>query len=365
MHNCFINEKVYRTIILVYIATAFWLSYFTPLTPSEANIFYSHENYITNLIVKFASSFTDNKFIIRVPFLILSILSLILYSQIVKRYFDSEQYRYLSIVLFILTPGVLVSFIIVNYATVAIFLILLFIYAEQRKNIILEIIALVLLLGTNTAQFAVYIGVLFYAYRKKDWLLFIVSFLLLIFSVILAKYPIDGIPKGHLLQLFGIYGTVLSPFYFIFLLYALYRVGVKGKRDILWHIALSALFLSIILSIRQKIIVTDFTPYLVIAAPLAVEVYKNSVSIRLKLFKRNYIRLCKIIFTVLLLETLLIVFNYPIYIISDKKLQIVNKNIYKIEKLANKLKKSNINCLKDIKHREINLYKYYGVTLCK
>jgi len=47
-------------------------------------------------------------------------------------------------------------------------------------------------------------------------------------------------------------------------------------------------YISIALSIRQKIVVTDFTPFIVVSAPLVIMVFKKSVSIRLPIFRRKY-----------------------------------------------------------------------------
>jgi len=364
MSECFLSKRIYIFFLYLYIAVAFWLLYFTPLTPSEANILFSNENHITNFIIFFIEKFTNNKIALRLPFFIISLLSFKLYIDIAKSYFKNKSFLYLSIIIYLIIPGTFISFIIINYATVAIFLILLFIYSYHKKNIIIESVALMLLIVTNTAQFAVFIGVALYTFRKKEWYLFGISIFLIILSSIEATYAIDGIPRGHLTNLFGVYGAVLSPFYFIYLIYALYYIGIKSQKDIMWYIVVAVFIMSLLLSIRQKINVTDFTPYLVIAVPLAVKVFEKSISIRLKEFRNFYFKVCTIIVIVLLLETLLIVFNYPIYILSDKKIQIANKNIYKIEKSVKKLEKNAQKCLKFIKSREKNLYKYYGITVC-
>jgi len=364
MNSCKIDNRKFLYIISIYFATAIWILTVIPFTPQEADVLYSKHNFLSTYLVHLVSLLSKNPTVLRVPFFILSILSLYLFNEILKEYFKDYQYRYLSLLIYSLIPGVFLSFVIVNYATITIFLTLLFIYAYNKENKLIQSIVLVLLLFTNTAQFAFYLALILYSFRKKDWFLASLSTTLFILTSVIDSYPIEGIPKGHLIALFGIYGVTLSPLLFIIIIYSLYRVAIKGNKDLIWYIAMTLFTISLLLSIRQKIKVIDFTPYIVISVPIAVNVFRNSIAIRLKKFRKFYIKVCISVLIVLLLETLLIVLNYPIYKYTGKQLYLIDKNIYNIHNSVEKMKQNGIKCLNIIKKRDLNLYRYYNFPTC-
>jgi len=264
--------------------------------------------------------------------------------------------------IYILIPGVFVSTIVINWATIPIFLSLLFVVATIKENKLVQAIALVLLFFTHTALFVFYIAIFLYSYKRKIIWLMILSLILFILSTYFQKYDLGGVPKGHLLQLLGIYAVTLSPFFFIALVYSLYRVGKDKQADILWYISTTAFIVSLLLSIRQKILVIDFTPFIVIATPLSVKVFKNSLAIRLKEFRSKYYLLCKIVIFVLLLETLVVALNYPIYRYFSKKIYFIDTSIYKISDIV---KNGSKKCVKNINNHNKNLYLFYNIKECK
>ena len=365
MNSCKIDNRTFLYILLIYFATAVWLLTTTPFTPQEADVLYNKHNFLSTNLVNLVSQLSNNPTLLRAPFFIISTLSLYLFNEILKEYFNDSQYRYLSLMIYVLIPGVFLSFVIVNYATITIFLTLLFIYAYKKENKFIQTVVLVLLLFTNTAQFAFYLALILYSFRQKDWFLASISTTLFILTSVIESYPIDGIPKGHLMALFGIYGVTLSPLLFITIIYSLYRVAVKGDKDLIWYITMTVFVISLLLSIRQKIKVIDFTPYIVIAVPIVVNIFRNSISIRLEQFRNFYIKVCISVLFVLLLETLLIVLNYPIYKYTGKQLYLIDKNIYNIHNSVEKMKQNGINCLKYIKKRDLNLYRYYNISSCQ
>jgi len=361
MNFCKIDKKNFNIFIAFYLLATLSLIIYTPLTISEANLIYSSDITISNIIVKFLFKFSHENYILRLPFFLISILSIFLLYQY-SRDILNKQEKYFSIFLYLATPGVFVSNIIINRATVPIFLSLLFIVAIKKRYRVLQVVSLVLLFFTHTALFVFYLAIFLYAYQKKDSLLFIVSFILLLISIILEKYTIGGLPRGHLVQLFGIYAVIFSPFYFLALVYSLYRLAKDRIYDVLWYIVVVSFIISLILSIRQKILITDFTPFMVFASPLIVKVFQNSLSVRLPEFRKKYYILCKIVVIVLLLETLFVAFSYPIYKYTGKKPYIIDTTIYKLEKIAQKNHKK---CINNISTKYTNLYKYYKLKICK
>jgi hypothetical protein len=245
-----------------------------------------------------------------------------------------EEFLYLALFIFLITPGFFVSTIIVNYATISIFLALLLVYSFLKENNILTITILVLLFFTKSAHFSIYIAISIYSFLNSRWRLFSLSIILLILSLINANYPINGIPKGHLQTLLGTYAVTFSPFYFLSIIYILYRGWLDKSKNIVWYIAFVAFSISLLLSIRQKVNVTDFTPFLIPITPLVIYSFQKALLIRLPSFRKNYYRLCKIVVIVLLLETFLIAIDYSVYKLINRDLKIIDKSIYKTKILT-------------------------------
>ena len=301
----------------------------------------------------------------RLPFFILSIFSLFIYMHILEKYFKKDDIYYnLALLIYILIPGITLSFVLINYATIPIFLTLLIIYANDRENNLLLVIASVLLLFTHSAQFVVYLALAIYGYNKKKWWMVLLGVAFLLLASIVSTYDIDGIPKGHLMQLVGIYAAIFSPILFLVVVYSIYRTAIKGKRDLLWYIVFSAFAISILLSIRQAIKITDFAPFVVISIPLVVAAFKDSLAIRLREYRQFYYYICNIVLIVLLLETSMIFLHYPLYKFTPFKELLLDSSLYEIPKKVKELKAKGKVCKDEINSHNITLYKYYGIKKC-
>ncbi len=195
-------------------------------------------------------------------------------------------------------------------------------------------------------------------------MLILLTVLLFIIIAVEAKYGVDGVPKGHLVELIGIYAAIFSPLLFITIIYSLYKVSIDKDRDLVWYISLVAFVVSLILSIRQKIKVTDFAPYLTIVLPLVIVSFRSSIVVRLPQFRKNYYTICKIVLVVLLLETLIITFHYPLYKLYPSSSLLLDSRIYEVKDIANSLNSTNNKCKDEIGSREKNLYLYYGIKKC-
>jgi hypothetical protein len=322
---CTPDKRLFSIFLLLYLLLSIYLIYTIPFSRVEEDIL-SGGAKLTELLISNIYTLYPSKVAIRIPFLLISLLSIALILEISKIYLEREEYYLLATLIFIYTPGFFVSSILVNSATIPIFLTLILIYGYLKGSNILKVISLVLLFFTESAQVSIYIAVVAISISKREWFLLVLALTLFLLKSI---YLIEGVPKGHLKTLLGIYAVSLSPFYFLAILYSVYRVSRYEDKPIIWYITLSAVTLSIALSIRQKIVVTDFTPFIVVSAPLVIMVFKKSVSIRLPIFRRKYYILCKTVLSVLLLETSLIALDYPIYSIFKKDINIIDKRIYK------------------------------------
>ncbi len=355
-----ISKKNFFLFVSFYFAIALLLLIFTPITHKEAFFLYTHKFSLTTFVVQKIYTMTHSLIAIRLPFFIASSLSIIFFFKLAKIYIQKEEFVYLSALVFLLTPGFFVSFIVANYASITIFLLLLTLYLIEKDSKFLMLFPLMLLFFSSTAQFAFFSALFFYAFFHKKIFLAIVSFLLFGISLFFDRYEIGGIPRGHLAELFAVYAVIFSPFYLLALIYALYRFLVKERKNLIWYVTFNAFVFSLLLSIRQKISVTDFSVYMVIGAILVVMVFQKSIQIRLPQFRAIYKRVCQVIIVFLFLETFLIALNYPIYKISNHKIAVIDSSIYTIYKMAKEKK-----CIKKFQKRHENLYRYYHLQKCK
>ena len=364
--ECNFSNKFRNIFLFLYVALIATLLFLTPFSQTEANILYSQNITIESFIVQKIYKYFHTYWSMRLPFFILSLLSIAIYMRIIEVYFKKESIYYnLALLVYLLIPGVTLSFILVNYATVPIFLTLLILYANIRGNRLLLIITSVLLLFTHSAQFVVYLALAFYGYKKKEWWLFLLGIAFVLLASVVSTYDIDGVPKGHLTQIIGIYAAIFSPILFLVVVYSIYRRAIKGSFDLLWYIVATSFIVSILLSIRQAIKITDFAPFVVLAIPIVVTIYRDSLVIRLPEFRRFYYILCKTVLTVLLLETSLIFLHYPLYKYTHFKEILLDSSMYEIPKIVKKLKQKGKVCKDEIDNHDLTLYHYYGIQRCK
>ena len=175
-------------------------------------------------------------------------------------------------------------------------------------------------------------------------------------------FNIGGHPKGYFLDTFTIYASIFSPIIFLYFFYTIYRVSIKDEKDLYWYIAVTSLFLSFIFSLRQRIDIADFAPYVVIAVPLMVKTFLHSYRIRLKEFRFKHKVFANIMLTILVLNTIILLFNKPLYAFLNKPSTHFAYKFHIVDDLAKELKLMDI---KNVHSDDKNLQKrldYYGVT---
>ena len=162
---------------------------------------------------------------------------------------------------------------------------------------------MLLLFFIHEASVIFFVALFLYAIRVKDKRLGIAAMAFLLAFIYLAKgIVIGGRPSGHFIDIFGLYATVFSPFVFLYFFYAMYRVLLQEKKTLLWYIAFTALAFSLLLSIRQKIHITDFAPYVMIAVLLMLQAYFHSLRVRLPMFQKVYKNAFRFVIATLLLN---------------------------------------------------------------
>ena len=358
------NDRLFRTFWIFYALMLGVLILSTPITPNEAELFYrfkgSPEIWIARAL---HGVFPDTVGLRLLPYL-LGLANLWLFYSLLKDYFDRVEDRRFTLVLFALLPGVVVSNVLLNDAIFALTLTLLFLHAYRLNITWLQIGSLLLLLSTDTAVFSLYLAIGLYAWKKKQRSLALFSLILMAAALAFGLFDVGGRPRGHLPELFGIYAALFSPLFFVYYFYALYRTALEGPRDIYWTIAFTALVISILLSIRQQILIVDFSPYLLVGTMIPVAVYLRSLRVRMRRFQRGYRVAGAVVLVTLLLSTMSVVFHRPIYELLGKPRKFFVAPAYIYRDLAKELQDEGRKCVEGVKNRYEPLMRYYGFEPC-
>jgi hypothetical protein len=335
------------------------------MAPSEAKIFY--EGGVTP--ASFAAHLLHGLFPgtagLRLFSLGLGIIDFFLFSILLDDYFERPEDRRFSLVVFLLLPGVIASTVLLNDAIFALNSVLMFLVGYRRGILPLQIIGMVLLLPTDTAAFAFYLAVAWYSYRNRQRTLMLAAIGMTVVAMVAGHYDFSGKPRGHFLELLGVYAALFSPLFFIYYFYALYRVALEGPRDLYWTIGFVSLVLSLILSIRQQILIVDFSPYLLVATMIPIAVYFRSLRVRMRRFQRPYRLLGAMVTSTIFLSAALVFAHRPLYRMLGNPHGFFAAPLYEPYDMAVRLRMENKNCHPVVKKRYESILRFYGFTPCR
>ena len=219
----------------------------------------------------------------------------------------------------------------------------------------------ILALFIDNAFAILYLSIFFYSIfnRKKDFL----WFSLVLFGISMYMYGFDtgGKPKGYFLDTLGVYSAIFSLFIFLYFIYTIYRILIKEDKNILWYISFTAFLLSLLLSLRQKIIIEDFAPFVVVAVPLLVRVFFNSYRVRLPQHRKYHNISFLIVLFSLIINLLLSYFNKPLYTFLKEPHKHFAYKYHVVKELAEVLKEKNITNIQTDDARLALRLKFYGI----
>jgi len=351
-------------ISVLYVCAVLYLAITTPISPHEAKIFYTSDDLVSTLM-HWGDSALGGFFGLRIFFVLLGFVSIGLFYTLSKRHFAKRQDAYMATAIFMFLPGILTATILVNVAILVLPLVLLFVLMYERGSFWSLPFIMLALFFIHEASIIFFVALLIYGLVHKDKKLSILASAFLLAFVYFAKgIEIGGRPSGHFVEIFGLYASVFSPLLFLYFFYAMYRILLRGKKTLLWYISFTALAFSLLLSIRQRIYITDFAPYVTISIIVMLEVFNNSVRVRLPEFQKRYKRGFYTVIAVLGLSAALIIFHKVTYQLSPDPQKHFAKRIYKPYYLAQKLKEDEIPCVKHSRGRERYQLRYYGIPHC-
>lgn len=348
----------------LFIISILYLSITTPITPHEAKIFYTYDN-ILSKIMHLGNLLIGGIFGSRLLFVIVAIVTVIIFYLVQLQYFLNKNDAALSTILFMLLPGVLTASTLVNIAILVLPIVLLFTLFHY-KNIFWPLPVLMgLLFYIHEASIIFFIAVTIFSFVKKDLKLGTVSILFLtLFIYASSGIEIHGRPNGYFVDIFGLYATIFSPLVFLYFFYSMYRIFIKEEKNLIWYIAFTALIVSLLLSLRQKIVITDFAPYMLIAIGLMLSTFNRSMRIRLIEHRVHYKFMFIVLLISLLFSSVMIVFHKQVYYSWNIKDKHFAKKIYIPYEKAQSLKKSGINCYDTDNLREHYQLKFYKLEYC-
>ncbi|MDH5465554.1 MAG: hypothetical protein OEW60_07955, partial [Thiovulaceae bacterium] len=236
----------------------------------------------------FTTLFGQNDMAIRTLMILIHLATIYLYYQISKPYFSKEKDRHLNVFIFILLPGVVSSALIVH-ATGLVFLSLLFFLWIYQKSEKIAWLLLPLYFFLDPAFFILFLALFLQSLRQKRYYFALIAFLFMITSFYFFGFKTQLTPENFFLNTFAVLSIVFSPILFFYFIYALFRIGVKGKPDFIWMVSLSAMVVALGLSFRQKIPIEQFAPFIVVLLPLMLKQFLHTLRLRIKKLRKVHL----------------------------------------------------------------------------
>ncbi len=337
------RERLY--LILILLLSGGMLTYGTQtlsISADEADIFFSQTNIAHYLALYSTEWFGKSDFTLRLPFILLHLASMVLLYKIGKIFLKKRFDRILSIAIYAFLPGVNSVALLVNNSVVVIFITLLFTYLYLLEYKIASHAVLILSLFIDNSFAIFYIALFVYALANRKIDLLLLTLILFGASMYLYGFDTGGKPKGYFVDTLGIYAAVFSPLLFLYFIYAMYRILIKEEKNLLWYISFFSLVVSLILSLRQKLLLEDFAPFVVLAIPLMIKVFFNSYRVRLPAFRKLHTLFFAIVLSSLFLNTLASYLHQPLYTLMDEPTKHFAVKYHVAKELAEELKAKGI-----------------------
>ena len=363
------SRKYFFLFLVIYTIAAVYLASTTPVSPHEVKLFFAYDS-IVSMLMHGGKAIVDESVFgpflgIRLFFLLIGFISIFLYYRMSWIYLDREEDRHTATVIYMLLPGIITALALANISILVIPLVLLFLLAYDRGWLWAQALLMFLLFMLHDASVIFFIAIFIYSLIRKEIPLVILSgfFLMLIF-VTLQGVEIRGKPSGYFADLFGLYAALFSPLLFIYFFYTMYRILLREEKNILWYISSIALLASLVLSVRQRIILTDFAPYVVISVVLMLDTYYKSLRIRLPEYRGFYRGGFAVVILVLVMSSLTIVFHKAFFSLMTHPEKHFAARLYEPYWLAEKLKKQKLECYDTFDGRVASQLRFYGIESC-
>lgn len=299
----------------------------------------------------------QNDFALRLPLLILHLVSCLLLYFLALKTAKKQADALLSLLLFMLLPATLASALIVHPASlmIALSLGILCAYEYEKKWLFYALLSLAFFV--EQSFFILYLALFIYGFYKKDFFMLSFNLALLALNFYLYGYEGSGKPKSYFLETLGVFAACFSPLVFAYFFYVIYRLFSAPKKPLLYFIITTTFIFCLLLSLRQRLHLEDFLPFCVISTPLLISTLMHSYRVRMPNLRLFYNILIQASLVFLLLCYLALIFNPLLYHFSPKNFA---QNYHFAKELAFELKKRGIKALRTDENMQIRL-KFYGI----
>jgi len=301
-------------LLLLHVGLLLWVAATLPIGPHEAKIFFTQQTPVARLMQLGYHLFPQTPFLnIRAPFLVLHLVNLFLFYRLSKLLLKDEVQLYTAFVTFLLLPGIVSSAVLATSTgmILAVYQAFLILYLQKKRWAAYALLPLFLLIDKSCVIF--YFALLTYALWGRHSRLLLLSATLFAVAVSLYGINMHGKPVNYFVDTVALYAAIFSPLLFLYFFYAMYRILLKGEKNIIWHISFVVLLLSLVISLRQRIPIEDFAPYVIVAIPLMVQLFFRSFRVRLPQFRTRYLYAVVLVYAVLVLNTLILFFHRPLF----------------------------------------------------
>ena len=350
-------------VLPLYILTLLWVAWDLPIGPSEAKSYYAGHDLVSFLMHLGEKLFTDIGFLdIRLPFLTIHLLNLYLFYRLSSIILKDEVCIFISVLIYLFLPGIVSSAVLASSTglVLALYQLFLLLWLKERRLMAMGLLPIFLLVDRSSV--VLYFVLLLYAlfHRQKRFL----GLMALLLSIALWKYgfSIQGKPKNYFADTIGLYAAIFSPFLFLYFFYSMYRILLKGEKNIIWFVSFTVMIVSLLFSMRQRIPIQDFAPYVVVAVPLMVRLFFQTYRVRLPQFRWRYQYLAFAVFGVLFLNTAALLFHKPFFLLMKDPEKHFAAPFYFPYWCAKRLQDAGIKSINTGKKELSYQFRYYGIT---
>ncbi|TLD80670.1 hypothetical protein LS70_008860 [Helicobacter sp. MIT 11-5569] len=304
--------------------------------------------------------FGQNDFALRLPFLLLHFCNASLMFYLSKGFLKRPSDAIFATLLFCLLPGVnAVALLVSNAGIVIFFTLLLCIFVQKYEKIPFW---LLIVLAFIDASFALlFLALIFYAIARKETKLILIYLILFALNMYCFGLEIGGHPKGYFLDTNGHLMLIFSPLLYLYFLYMLYRYFNAKTKPLMWYISLCALMFIWLLSLRQRVQIELFAPFLLLGIPLMVSLYFSGLRVRLPQFRARYRIPFLATFIVLLAVSATLFLSKPLFVFLPQANEHFAYRHFIAKELAQALESKGIKSIKtDAKMQE--RLKFYGIS---
>jgi 4-amino-4-deoxy-L-arabinose transferase-like glycosyltransferase len=335
------------------------------LTYHGAKLLYAYEpSSMTRIIQTSIALFGQNDIALRLPMIIMNLLSALLLYAIAGRYAKHERERVWLVGIFLLLPGIISASLLVDNAALITLGLFAYLFLQQRYGRGADLM-LPLLAWVDAAFMLLFLGLALHAYKERAYRT--AGIYAALFAVTLWWYGFNtgGLPQNQFLDTFGLYAAVFSPIVFIYMVYVLYRRFISKRTDVIWTVATTALLLSLVLSFRQRIEIEAFAPFLMAALPLGMQTFYHSYRVRLRPFRKRYRLLFALAVATLVLNAAAVFFNKAAYLFLENPSGFFAYRAHVAKELAAALKQEGVACATFQDDTMQLRIRFYGIERCE